>query len=139
MYRNMVNETASHQGGAVTTLTKQISEADVALFLLVTGQVTVTPEQIPIPAQSARQIAPMAMLAAMLSGAAAQHGLRPGSVRFLSENIRFHEPAYTDDTVTATAELVGRDDATQSARIFAHCENQDGRRLAEGEFILSDQ
>lgn len=134
-----MNETTSHQDGAVTTLTKQISDADVALFLLVTGQTTVTPEQIPIPAQSTRQIAPMAMIAAMLSGAAAQHGLRPGSVRFLSESIRFIEPVYTDDTLTATAELAGRDDATQTVRVFAYCENQDGRRLAEGEFILSDQ
>lgn len=123
----------------MTTLTKQISDADVALFLLVTGQTTVTPDQIQIPAQTTRQIAPMAMLAAILAGAAAQHGLRPGSVRFLSETIRFIEPAYTDDTLTATAQLMGRDDASQSVRISAHCENQDGRRLAEGEFILSDQ
>jgi acyl dehydratase len=134
-----VNESTSHQDGPVTTLTKQISDADVALFLLVTGQTTVTPDQIQIPAQTTRQIAPMAMLAAILAGAAAQHGLRPGSVRFLSETIRFIEPAYTDDTLTATAQLMGRDDASQSVRISAHCENQDGRRLAEGEFILSDQ
>ena len=134
-----MNESTSHQDGAVRTLTKQISDADVALFLLVTGQTTITPEQIPIPAQSTRQIAPMAMISAMLSGAAAEHGLRPGSVRFLSESIRFAEPAYTDDTLIATAELVDRDDASQSLRIFAHCENQDGRRLAEGEFVLSDQ
>lgn len=121
------------------TLTKQISDADVALFLLVTGQTTITPEQIPIPAQSTRQIAPMAMISALLSGAAAEYGLRPGSVRFLSESIRFAEPAYTEDTLIATAELMSRDDASQSLRIFAHCENQDGRRLAEGEFVLSDQ
>lgn len=134
-----MNESSSHQDGAVRTLTKQISDADVALFLLVTGQVNVTPEQTPIPSQTTRQIAPMGMLAAMLSGAASQHGLRPGTVRFFSEQIRFIEPAYTDDTLTATAEVTGRDDPNQSLRVFAHCENQDGRRLAEGEFILSDQ
>jgi acyl-coenzyme A thioesterase PaaI-like protein len=134
-----VNESSSHQDSAVRTLTKQISDADVALFLLVTGQVTVTPEQTPIPSQTTRQIAPMGLLAAMLSGAAAQHGLRPGAVRFFSEQVRFIEPAYTEDTLTATAELVARDSATQSVRIVAHCENQDGRRLAEGEFLLSDQ
>jgi hypothetical protein len=127
------------QDGAVTTLTKQISDADVALFNLVTGQTTVTPDQIPIPAQSTRQIAPMAMIAAMLAGAAAQHGLRPDTVRFFSETIRFTEAAYTDDTLIATAQVVGRDDSTQSLRVIAYCENQDGRRLAEGEFILSDQ
>ncbi|HEX6543395.1 MAG TPA: hypothetical protein VF040_16680 [Ktedonobacterales bacterium] len=121
------------------TLTKQISDADVALFLLVTGQTNVTPEQTPIPSQTTRQIAPMGMLAAMLSGAAAQHGLRPGSVRFHSEQIRFSEPAYTDDMLTATAELTGRDDTNHSLRVFAHCENQEGRRLAEGEFVLSEQ
>lgn len=133
-----MNESISHQDGAVTTLTKQISDADVALFNLVTGLTTVTPDQIPIPAQSARQIAPMAMIAAMLAGAAAQHGLRPDTVRFLSEAIHFTEPAYTDDTLTATAQVVDRDNATQSVRVLAYCENQDGRRLAEGEFVLSD-
>lgn len=136
-----MNESTSHQDGAVTTLTKQISDADVALFNLVIGRMAVIPdqEQPQIATQTTRQIAPMAMLAAMLSGAAAQHGLRPDSARFFSENIRFIEPAYTDDTLTASAVLVGRDDASQSMRIFAHCENQDGRRLAEGEFVLSDQ
>lgn len=135
-----MNESISQQTGAVTTLTKQISDADVALFMLVTGQTTVTPDQVmPLAAQNTRQIAPMAMLSAMLSGAAAQHGLRPGSVRLVSEAIRFVEPAYTDDTLTATAELIGRDTGSQSLRIFTHCENQDGRRLAEGEFVLSDQ
>lgn len=132
-----MNESTSQQ--TATTLTKQISDADVALFLLVTGQTAVTPDQLPISSQTTRQIAPMAMLAAMLAGAAAQHGLRPGSVRFLSESIRFVEPAFTDDTVTATAQVVGSDAASQSLRIYAHCENQDGRRLAEGEFMLSDQ
>jgi hypothetical protein len=134
-----VNESTSHQHGAVTTLTKQISDADVALFNLVTGQTTVTPDQIPIPAQSARQIAPMAMIAAMLAGAAARHGLRPDTVHFYSETIHFSEPAYTDDTLIATAQVVDRDSGNQSVRILAYCENQDGRRLAEGEFVLSDQ
>lgn len=133
-----MNESTSHQDGAVTTLTKQISDADVALFNLVTGLTTVTPDQIPIPSQSTRQIAPMAMIAAMLAGAAAQHGLRPDTVRFLSETIHFTEPAYTDDTLTATAQVVDRDNAAQSVRVLAYCENQDGRRLADGEFVLSD-
>lgn len=134
-----MNESTSDHEGPVTTLTKQISDADVALFMLVTGQVAVTPEQISIATQTSRQIAPMAIIAAMLSGAAAQHGLRPGSVRFVSETIRFAEPAYTDDLLTATAEVLDRSATGQTVRIFAHCENQDGRRLAEGEFVMSDQ
>lgn len=133
-----MSESVSRPGGAVTTLTKHVSDADVALYLLVTGQTTVTPEETPIPPQVTRQIAPMALVASILAGAAARHGLRPGAVRFLSETVRYLEPAYTEDTLTATAVLVERDPASRNVRIVAHCENQEGRRLAEGEFILAD-
>lgn len=120
------------------TLTKQLSEADVALFALVMGEIALDVNDPPIPARQARQIVPMALLAALLASAAARHASPPAGARLASERIRYIESAYTDDTLTATAEIVGYDAETRSARIQAHCDNQDGRRLAEGEYLLRD-
>lgn len=136
----VVDERPARQVGAIATITKTISEADLALFLLVMGD-----DQIDAQVGAAepgnterqmRQIAPDAMLAALLASSAARHALRPQFARFSSAVVRFIEPALTDDTLTATAELTTLDGETLGVR--AHCENQDGRRLAEGDFSLRD-
>jgi hypothetical protein len=124
--------------GAIATLTKQLSEADVALFELVTGDAPLEGEEPPDPRRGVRQPAPLSLLAALLASAAAHHASRPDLVRFLSQTTRFVEPALTDDTVTATAEIVGYDPAERALRIATRCENQEGRRLAEGEFLLRE-
>jgi acyl dehydratase len=134
-----VGEGVVGREGAVTTLTKQLSEADVALFQLVTGETQVTAEEPPIPARQTRQAAPMALVGALLATAAAQHSLRPDLARFLSQTVTFHEPAYNDDTLTVTAQVAEHDGANRSLRIVARCDNQDGRRLANGEFLLSEE
>ncbi|MEO7002846.1 MAG: acyl-CoA thioesterase domain-containing protein [Ktedonobacterales bacterium] len=133
-----MNESLSRQVGAVATLTKELSEADLALFLLVMGDGQLAAEEPPNPERQVRQQAPGALLAALLTAAAARHAARPQFAHVLSASIRFVEPAYTDDQLIATAELVAIDATTQALHVTAHCENQDGRRLAEGEFDLSD-
>ena len=134
-----MSESVSGREGAVTTLTKQLSEADVALFQLVTGETEVTAEEPPIPARQVRQAAPMSLVGALLATAAARHSIRPDLARFLTQTITFHEPAYNDDALTVTAQVAGQDDASRALRIVARCDNQDGRRLADGEFLLSEQ
>jgi hypothetical protein len=129
----------SGREGAVTTLTKQLSEADVALFQLVTGETEVTAEESPMPARQTRQAAPMALVGALLATAAARHSIRPDLARFLSETVTFHEPAYNDDALTVTAYVAGQDAASHALRIVARCDNQDGRRLADAEFLLNEQ
>jgi hypothetical protein len=122
--------------GAVTTLTKQVSEADVALFDLVMGEAQLSTEEPIIPARQSRQIVPMALVDAFLASAAARHSDSPGGAQLSASSIRYLEAAYTDDTLTATAQVSGYDASTRSLRISAHCETEDGRRLAEGEYIL---
>jgi len=124
------------QIGAVVSLTKELSEADLALFMLVTGDAQLDTEEPPSPERQARQQAPDALLAALLATAAARHATRPQYARFRDVTIRFVEPAYTDDLLTAIAEITALD--AGQLHISARCENQDGRRLAEGEFHLSD-
>ncbi len=133
----MGTELARHVG-AVATLTKLLSEADVALFTLVTGDAPLGSEEPPDPQRRVRQAAPLSLLAALLASAAAQHATRPDLARFISQTVRFCEPALTDDTVTAVAEIVGYDPSEHALKIQVRCENQEGRRLAQGRFLLRE-
>lgn len=131
-------EERSGQVGAIARLTKQISEADVALFELVTRDEDVHTSEPPRPDRRPRQAAPFPLVAAMLASVASRHQPTTGPVRFLREEVSFAAPAYTDDTLCAVAEVTGYDGASHTLRVFAHCENQEGLRLAEGCFYLSD-
>lgn len=124
--------------GAVARVTKQLSEADVALFVLVTDDAPLEGEEPPDPARRERQEAPLSLLAALLSSAAAHHAVHPELAHFVSQTVRFHEQALTDDTVTATAEVVGYDPKDHALQIQVRAENQEGRRLAEGQVLLRD-
>ncbi|MBF6590048.1 MAG: hypothetical protein IVW57_05880 [Ktedonobacterales bacterium] len=133
-----MDELVARRIGAVTTLAKQVSEADVALFALVMGQAQLNAEDPAIPARTTRQVVPMALISALLASVAARHSSRPGDARLVSETVSFIEAAYTDDLLTATAEISGYESGSRALRIRARCETQDGRRLAEGEYLLND-
>jgi acyl dehydratase len=122
--------------GATVTISKTLSEADIALYLLVTNETTPGGDEPPLTSRHAREAAPLSMLAALLASAATGHAHRPTFARFLSQAVRYCEPAYTDDTVVATAQVREHDHVAHALLIFVSCENQEGRRLAEGEIVL---
>jgi hypothetical protein len=128
----------ARQVGATAAISKNLSEADIALFLLVTSEMTPSGEEPPLTSRHTREAAPLAMLAALLACAAAGHARSPSSARFLSQVVRFGEPAYTDDVVVATARVTSYDETTHALLISVSCENQEGRRLAEGEILLAE-
>lgn len=134
-----MSEAHVREVGATATVTKQISEADVALFGLVTKDDVMNGDDPPPPVRQPRQAAPFPMLAAFLASAAARHLPQPDLARFERQVVEFSAPAYTDDTLSATAEIAGYDGASHSLHIRARCDNQEGLRLAEGEFILRDE
>lgn len=126
--------------GATAIVTKHISEADIALFELVTKDEALNADEPPpAPVRQPRQPAPFALLAAFLAAAAARHAPRPARARFEREAVRYAAPIYTDDTLNAVARVTAYDSASGSLHIHAHCDNQEGQRLAEGEFILIEE
>jgi len=141
---------AAAQGaiGATVTLTRTLSEADLALFALVMGEVDVTTQAPPASpaaeqaetdeqrAEQAQQTAPLALLAALLTSVAAQHSDQPAQARFLEARLRFHAPAYAGETLQASATVTGVDDATQALRVAARCVTSDGRHLAEADLLV---
>jgi len=125
--------------GATITVTKHISEADIALFDLVTKDATLSADDPPSPDRQPRQSAPFALLAAFLAAAAARHAPWPTGARFAHEVVRYAAPIYTDDTLSAVARVTAYDSVSRRLHIHAHCDNQEGMRLAEGEFVLFDE
>src|SRR4029078_13106770 len=71
--------------GATVTMNKPLSEADIALFLLVTNETTPAGDEPPLTSRQVREAAPLGMLAALLASAAAAHARRPTAARFLSQ------------------------------------------------------
>lgn len=129
-----------HQVGATVTLTKAISEADVALFTLVTNDQLPGPDESlaadgpQVQASETRVPVPSALLAALLAAAAARHGGGLPAAVIARAELSATGVAWIGDTLTATAEVLAYDDASHTAHVRAQCANQDGQRLAEGSF-----
>jgi acyl dehydratase len=131
----MITQTLPQVGTAVT-LSKAISEADVALFTLLTDDHLPTADESSEEALQPHehQPVPPALLSALLAGAAARHAGGIGGARITHEEVRFLASAFTDDTLTVVAEVVGQDTAAGAVHVRAHCTNQDAALLAEGTF-----
>src|SRR5260370_5608549 len=117
--------------GALERVEKQVSEADVALFELVTRDDQLDAEEPPKPARSRRQAVPFPLIAALLASAAARHIPRPATARFERAEVCFSAPAYTEDTLSAVAEIAeiaGHDASGQTLHVRARCQHQ--QRLA---------
>ena len=130
-----VDETASAVG-ATKTITRALTEADLALFALVMGEAELDGEARLEAEPRYQRAAPPALLAALLTTSAALHSDRPAWAHFVSAQLRFIEPAYADETVRASATAHGIDEPTGALRVAALCETEEGRTLAEAEFLL---
>ena len=87
-----VEERLERQVGAIVTVTKDFSDADLALFMLVMGDAELTTDEPPRPDRQQRQAAPGALLVALLASTAARHTLRPQYARFVSAATQVVEP-----------------------------------------------
>src|SRR5260370_16604378 len=122
--------------GALERVEKQVSEADVALFELVTRDDQLEAEEPPKPARPRRQAVPFPLIAALLASAAARHIPRPATARFERAEVRFSAPAYTEDRLCALAEIAGHDASGQTLHVRPACENQHAPPLAPTAFSL---
>ncbi len=77
-----MSEERSQEMGAIERIEKQVSEADVALFELVTRDDQLEAEDPPKPGRPRRQAVPFPLIAALLASAAARHIPRSAIARF---------------------------------------------------------
>jgi hypothetical protein len=131
-----VNEQWSGAVGDVITLSKSVSEADIALFGLINRDDAFIPEDPAPPVRLPRQMAPYPLLASLLATAASHLLREQAKARFIRQHIDFFWPVYTDDTLQLTVEVSACDVETHTLYASVTCHNQDQRRLAQGEFTL---
>jgi hypothetical protein len=124
------------QVGAMVTLTKVISEADVALFTLVTNdRLPATDEPLTLDEGEPGPV-PGALVAALLACAAVRVAGGHPRTTIARAEVRCLASAQPDDALTVTAEVTAFDGGACSVSAHAHCVDQRGRHLADGSFEL---
>jgi len=122
--------------GATVTCVKVISEADIALFSLVTDDHPPQADEPPNANEDVRVPVPPALVAALLAAAAARVAGDAQPAAIERADVRCLAIAQPDDTLTAVAEVTSFDDGARRIIARGHCVDQHGRRLAEGVFEL---
>jgi acyl dehydratase len=122
--------------GATVTCVKVISEADIALFSLVTDDRLPQADEPPNANEDERLPVPSALVAALLAGAAARVAGDAQPAAIERADVRCVAVAQPDDTLTVVAEVTAFDDGTRLITARARCIDQDGRHLADGVFEL---
>ena len=126
------------QVGTTVSLTKALSSADVALFTLVADDLQPAEEDPAkrVSAEEERARVPSALLAALMTSAALKHAGGHAAAEIEQVEVRFAGDAWVGDTLTATAAVAASDPATGTLRVQAHCANEAGAPLADGQIIL---
>ncbi|TGE37923.1 MaoC family dehydratase [Desulfosporosinus fructosivorans] len=55
---------------------------------------------------------------------------------YASQDIRFMQPVYLDDTITATSTIIDKLEAKHMLKFLTHCVNQKGETVMDGEALL---
>jgi acyl dehydratase len=131
-----VNERWLDRVGDIVALSKSVSEADIALYELISRDDAFVPEDPTPPRRQPRQMGPYPFLASLLAAAAAYPVSLPAQASFRSQQIEFAAPMYTDDTLYMTVEIVAYDEAARTIAVTVNCQNQDQQHLAHGTFTL---
>ena len=131
-----MNERWLDKVGDIVALSKSVSEADIALYGLISRDDAFVPEDPTPPKRQPRQMAPYPFLASLLAAAAAYPVSLPAQASFRWQQIEFSAPMYTDDTLYMTVEIVAFDEVARTIDVSVNCQNQDQQRLAHGTFTL---
>jgi acyl dehydratase len=132
-----VNERRLDKVVDVVELSKTVSDADIALFGLISRDDAFVPEDPPPPLREERRVAPYPLLASLLATAAASHPASDSAQSgFLREHIEFSAPLFTNDTLHMTVRVTAYDEAGRTVGISVDCRNQDQQHVAHGDFTL---
>ena len=120
--------------GDTASFRKTITETDVHLFAGITADMN--PLHIDkvyaATTQFSRPLAHGIIGVGILSGVMARE--LPGGV-YLSQSIKFLQPVYIGDTITALVEVINKDEKKDLITFRTWCENQDGIVVMDGEAL----
>ncbi len=118
--------------GTKTRHVKTITEADIMRFADISGDYNPVhmSESFAEKTFFNGRIAHGMLVAGLISAAVAR---LPGLVIYLSQTVNFLKPARVGDSVTATAEVIEKDDVKGILKVKTICLNQNGEILVDGE------
>lgn len=118
--------------GMTTVHMKTITETDIVLFAGVSGDFNPihVSEEYAKETLFGSRIAHGALAVALISAALAK---LPGLVVYLSQTVRFLKPIRIGDSITAIAEVIGKDDTKRTLQVKTTCVNQNKETVIDGE------
>jgi len=120
--------------GDTGSLSKTVTEADVVLYAGITGDNNPVHVNELEAAESrfGRRVAHGMLTAGFISAVLGTCLPGRGAV-YLSQTLKFLRPVYIGDTVTATAEVLEKNDKRKQVRLRTVVVNQDGKKVIDGE------
>jgi len=118
--------------GDLASFRKTITETDVHLFAGITGDMNPLhiDQAYAATTQFSKTLAHGVIGVGMLIGVMARE--LPGGV-LLGESIKFLQPVFIGDTITAFVDVIGKDDEKDLITFRIWCENQNGTVVMDGE------
>lgn len=123
--------------GESASLTRTITEDDVAAFARLTGDTNPLhlDEAYARTTRFGRRIVQGLLTAGLISALLGTELPGPGAI-YLGQNLRFLQPVYPGDTVTATVEVTAYRKDKGIVTLRTDCVNQHGEQVISGEAVL---
>ena len=123
--------------GETASLTKTITEADIALFAGLTGDFNPLhlDKEFAKRTRFGERIAHGLLTAGLISAVLGTSLPGPGSI-YLSQSLNFHEPVKIGDTITAAVKVSAYNREKRVVTLETKCHNQDGIVVLSGKAVL---
>jgi 3-hydroxybutyryl-CoA dehydratase len=123
--------------GDTASLTRQVTEEDIALFAQVTGDTNPVHFDEAFAAQTrfGRRIAHGMILAGYISAVVGTVLPGPGVI-YMSQSLSFKAPVYPGDTITSSVEVTRVREDKPIITLRTTCTNQDGVLVLDGEAVM---
>ena len=123
--------------GQSASLSRTITEADVAAFAQFTGDLNPVhlDEEYARTTRFGRRIAHGMLSTSLIGAVLGGHLPGPGSI-YLSQDLKFRAPVFIGDTVTARVEVVRVREDKPLVTLATTCHTQDGMLVIEGQAVI---
>jgi len=123
--------------GDKAEFSKSITEADLIMFAGITGDMNPVHinQEFAKTTIFGKRIVHGILSIGFISNVLGTQLPGPGAV-YIKQTCQFRRPVYIGDTITATVEVTGKDEALNRVWLRTYCTNQDGELVVDGEAFM---